>query len=217
MANVADVAKVNILSTLPTGQAVSNTFYVHNPGLGIPGLTEITNLATDIDTYFTTTYRAMLTSLATMVAIRTYSVPDPTTKEPYLEYVLQKNLAGTGAFTQSGPDSACAVAALQTSVAAKYARGHLFLPPQLLSTMDNNGRNWNQSSGSWAAWLAFVAKMATGCGASPTWTGSTLSQYTLCIFSKQQNKVVGAAVTDCSTVTLRPEVRWLRSRERGGS
>jgi hypothetical protein len=83
--------------------------------------------------------------------------------------------------------------------------------------MDNNGKLWNTSSGSWTEWSAFVAKLATGCGASPTWTGSTLSGYHLAIYSKQQNKVVGPAITECSGVLLRPEVRWLRSRERGGS
>jgi hypothetical protein len=217
MATVEDVARVNYLAILPTGQAVSNSFHVHSPGLGEPDIGFLADLAGDVDAYFTTTYRAMFTATATVKAVRTFSVPVAGTKDPYLEYVFNINLVGTNGNTQTGPDSLCAVAAVQTPVAKRFARGHIFLPPQTLATMDNNGKLWNQSAGSWASWAAFVAKLATGCAPSPTWTGSALSASRLAIYSKVQDKVVGDLVTEATAVTLRPEVRWLRSRERGSS
>ncbi len=214
---LADLVKVNLLASLSTGQACSNTFYIHKAGLGIPGLSELTSLATEIDTYFNATYRAMLTTADTYVAVRTYQAVDPTAKGPYLEAVLPKNSAGTVAFTRDCPESTCGIMAIQSSVAKRYARGRLFLPSNWQAADMNNGRKFNLTSTYYLNGVALAARFATGAGPSPTWTGAHLAGYTLCIFSGQQDKVVGPAITDASAVIMRPEVHWLRRRERGTS
>jgi hypothetical protein len=109
------------------------------------------------------------------------------------------------------------VISVKTVVAKRYARGRIFAPSAWEAASLGNGRKFGLASTYLTNLTALAARMATGCGPSPTWTGAHLAGYTMCVFSKQQDKVVGPAITDASTCVARQEVHWLRSRERGTS
>lgn len=215
MALVNDVVRVNFLSQLASGQDVSNTFHIANQGSGVPDLATLQDLANDIDTYFTTTYRAILGTGDTLLAIRTYQQDDDNPPGPYQEYVLNKNLAGTATKSGSAPDMAVGLIKLQTSVAKRYARGHMFAPGLFTNTDFSNGDLINGSGAYHTALAALASKYETGCTVTPSWTGSTLSDWSLAIYSKVQDKVPGNIVTICSNAVADTKVHWLRSRGRG--
>lgn len=212
---VPDVAAVQFLGIQADGQASSNTFHVHKSGAGIPDLPTMLALATDIKAWFDTTYRAMMTTADTWQSIKVSQVIFPTGSGPYGEQLLVVNEAGTVSSSKSCPESVCGLISLKTNVAKKYARGHLFLPPAWDKADLGAPRVWGTGAVYKTNGIALAAKFAAGCGPTPTWTGTQLSGWTLAIYSKQQDKVAGPAVTDCAGAIFSNTVRWLRSRERG--
>jgi len=206
---------VTFLSQYASGQAISNTFHIQDPGAGSPpDLAELTGLANDLDSWFTASYRACLLTGDTFKQITTRQVADPTTPGAVVEAIVVKNQAGTIAQSRTTPESASVLMDLSTNLAAKFARGHLFLPGAYSGSF-LSGNIW--TAGSLTNFDTLVGKWSAGCTLSPTWTGSHLSNYSMAIFSKQQNKVPGPAVNICFTATRNAKVHWLRSRERGSS
>jgi hypothetical protein len=215
MGLIDGLARVTFLSYYASGQAVSNTIHVVDPGAGSPpDLTELTNLLGDIDTYFTTAYRACLLTGDKLAQYTAAQVADPTTPGAVVEAIRVKNLAGTIAQTRTMPQSASVLCDISTNVAAKWARGHLFLPGYY-SGAGVSGDIW--TAGSVTMFDTLVTKYNDGCTLSPVWTGTTLSNYSLAIFSKQQNKVIAPQVTIAFGATRNAKVHWLRSRERGST
>lgn len=211
------LAGVTFLSTAPNGQGISNTFHVSNPGAGSPpDLTELTALGTDLVTWFGTAYRATLGTTSTLVNVTTRQVSDPTTPSVILEAVTVVNGAGSRSVGagSSVPYSLCGVLSLHTPNASRRSRGHMFLPPCQVSG-PLAGNLLNTGDAYYTNAVALAAKFAAGCGVSPTWTGSHLSNYGLVIYSKTAAKVGAPSVSLCSAATINPSVRWLRSRERG--
>jgi hypothetical protein len=215
---VPGLARVAIKSTVQGGQAVNNTFYISDGSANIPDLSKLTNLATDLDAFFTTTYRVLLTTNGILQNYTVSQVSDPLDPSPYVQYVKNIALAGTRTEPSShAPNQLCAVASLKTALVGRRYRGHLFLPPSL-DQASISGTGF--SSGNYlTAVNNFVAKLVNGTAApTPTWTGSTLSGWTLAVFSRTaaaagQNPVFAY----CTAVVQNGSIHWLRSRARGTS
>lgn len=213
------LAKVQIHSQLASGQACLNTLYLSRVGSGSPpSLTDLTNLITDLDTWLGTQYRAVLTTADTLVEYRAYQVADPTNPSPPLETVLPKNVVGTRTVSSDpSPQSLCTIISLKTPNASRRFRGHMFLPPAKdASALLNDGYKGSQAY--WVAVSALNVKYQAGCGVSPTWTGSTLSSWTLSVYSNTAALQSAPSVAICSTTAINSaRANWLRSRERGTS
>lgn len=217
MALFNGLARVNFSSTLASGQQVSNTFYVGKASLGSPpDLTTLTNLGTDLATWFSTTYRAILDTSAKFDTITVAQVSDPTAPAIGLEVQDAVALAGTRTPAGSvGPQSLCGVIQLKTPNASRRFRGHLFAPPSMNGGDVGSGDKINLASGYGLQLSNLAAKFAAGAGTSPTWTGTTLSTWTLSIYSKRAASLGLASVAICSTAVADGRWHWLRSRERG--
>lgn len=214
---LADLVRVQMLSTLESGQGVANTVHVVRPGHGVPSNTELAALAADWQTWFSSAYRLLLNTGATWNSISCFQVPDPTAPTPPGKYTLNLNLAGTRtAVGTKTPQSACAVMSIQSALATKKYRSHLMLPPAL-DPAQLNGDIWDTTKAYYLNSVALAAKFAAGSGASPTWTGTTLSNYFMANFSKSAGLAGLPSYAVPNGVLVRTKVAWLRSRERGTS
>lgn len=217
MAPLDGLAAVTLLSQNPSGQQCANTFHISKAGASSPPSTsDLATLADDLNTFLTTTYRAVIASEGTFVSIKVAQVPDPTIHDdPYADYLLPLNLAGTRTVTHYLlPQQACICLSLKTNSGQRSYRGHQLLP-SCLSSDDANGQSFNTSDAYYEAAVAYAAKLIDGCGASPSWTGSLLPDYSLSIYSKTLQSAGHPSVTGCITVVTNSLVHWLRSRNRG--
>lgn len=215
MAIFGDVVSVNFHSQTDLGQDISNTIHLTRAGGSAPSLADLTTLATDVTTYFSATYRATMANQFTWLSTTVKQVVDPTTVDNPLEYVNPVNLAGTrGAITHNSPASLCALIQLKTPVASRRARGHIFLAPSYAQN-EMNGDVYNGAAGYAVGVIAFAAKLATGCSPTPTWTGTGLSTWYLGCYSKRAAQLGVPHAFACTAAVWSPQVRFLRSRERG--
>jgi len=210
------LAKINIIAGPDTGQLSSNTFYLSHAGAGSPpDLTELTGLVNDLNTWINSTYRAIFPSTRFLQSISAEQVSDPTAPVVQEKYLLTVHQAGTRAPTgTSVPESLCAVIRLRTPNASRNFRGHNFMPP-MTTYASLSGNLLNTSDSYYTSILAYVAKLAAGASPSPSWTGSTLSNYGLVIYSKTLAKLAQPSVALCNAVVIDGLVHFLRSRERG--
>jgi hypothetical protein len=210
------LAQIQLQSTLASGQAVRNTFAISHAAAGTaPDYTELLQLATDIAGYLGTTYEGVLTPGDTFVQVVARQVNDPTSPAVLLEAAFPVGTAGTRTISgNASPDEACAVLSLKTPNASRRFRGHLFVPP-CKHAADLNGEHWDAASAYHTAVEAFRTKLDDGCGPTPTWTGTSLHNYTLSIFSKVAATAAQPSVASVQTVTTDYRVHWLRSRGRG--
>lgn len=219
MALFNGLARVNILSTLRSGQAISNTFHIAKPGASAPpDFTDLGVLATDIAAWFETTYRAVLTSGDTMQKVTCYQVTDPTAIVLEEESSVTIAAVGTGdSNPRTTPDSISAIMSIHTPNASRRFRGHLFLPGQWYAG-GLDGDKWLVASDTWRTnALALVAKFSDGLLPSVSWTGTDLPDWNLAIYSKAAALASVASVANANACVLDEKVHWLRSRERGAS
>jgi hypothetical protein len=216
MAAFNGLIKATFLSQLASGQSVSNSFHLAQPAGGSPpDVAELTGVATDLQTYFSTTYRNILMNVDTWQKITCYQVSDPLAPIVIEEASVFPNLAGTGsAGSRSTPDSVAGVMSFKTPNASRRYRGHLILPGPWVNTALLNDKI-DQTNNWWTNAIALVAKFATGLAPTPTWTGTHLSHYELAIYSNAAALASAPSVSAVSAVVLDPYVHWLRSRERG--
>jgi hypothetical protein len=212
------LAQLQIQSHMADGQAVLNTVHINDVGAGSPpDVTALTNLATDFWSWISGTYLALAPTTMTVDQVIARQVSDPTSPVIVLEAAHPVGAAGTrGTGARQGPQSLCGIASIKTPNASRRFRGHLFLPPIVdVASLDNN--NIAASSAYQTAAAAFVAKLQAGCAPTPSWTGSALAAWTLCIYSLAAAKLTQPSVAAAQLVTLKSKVSFLRSRERGGS
>jgi len=217
VAPLLGLASVSFLAHLPGGQQCANTFHISNPGLGTaPPPADLQQLATDLDSWFRTTYEGILTTGSTYDAVKVAQVPDPTIPhDAYADFILPTNITGTRSTTgNAAPNQACACVALKTNSGQRSYRGHLLLPSALTAT-DMSGENWSPTLPYATACDAFVAKLNAGCQPTHTWTGTKLASYNLVIYSKTLQRKALPSVTGVIVCVRRQEVHWLRSRARG--
>lgn len=210
------LAKIQIASSMASGQAVLNTFYVSDTALGHPpALADLSGLCTDLHTFLGTQYRAVLTTGDTLVEYRAYQVADPTDPEPVLEASDAIALAGTRTVSSDpSPQSLCALLSLKTPNASRRFRGHLFMPPAKdASALIADG--FKPSQAYMVAVNALQTKFRAGNGPTPTWTGTTLSNYGLVVYSHRAASLGDPSVALTNNVTNNASAHWLRSRERG--
>jgi hypothetical protein len=211
------LAQAQILSTLVDGQRVSNTFYLSHAGAGAPpDLPALTQLGTDLNAWLGTQYIGVLPTNATFDSITVRQVANPTSPTIVLESTHLNGSNGTRAVASGDatPKSLCALIKLRTPNASRNFRGHLFMPPIQIS-VGLAGNVFIAGSAYISAIDALVTKLAAGALASPTWTGTELSNYGLVIYSKTLALRALPSVALCNQVAHDLRVRWLRSRERG--
>lgn len=217
MTLIPDLAKVTFLSNYENNQAVSNTFHIVNPGLGHePSLPDLVQLGADLQSWFTTTYRAMLKTTSTWQSITVSQVPDAIGGTTPLAAATIVNLAGTGGAlgANHGPDSITGVLQFKTPATSRRFRGHIFLPgPRDPAQAQTN--LWDPAGSYTTASAALGAKFLAGCAPTATWTGTALASYFLCIYSKAADLAGVTFIAECTNVHFDTKVHWLRSRERG--
>lgn len=218
VAVIPGIAAVQILSKLETGQACSNTFHIEHPGGGVPDLSELTNLANDLDTWLSTTWLAQLRAGSVLYSYKVEQVRPPGDLTPLLAYTKVKNSAGTGGALsgQLAPEAACEVIKIISPYASKSARGHLFMPSCRFAS-EMNGRLWLVGGTYHTANAAIAVKLAAGASNSPTWTGTSLPNYSLGVFSRIAGGGAPTQFFVANAVVADQIVHWLRSRERGTS
>lgn len=216
MALLNGMVRVNFLSQMASGQSVSNTFYLSNGSAGAPpDVPELTGLATDLQTWFQTTYLNIMLSVDTWQKITCYQVADPAAPVLIEEASVFPNLAGThGAGPRTTPDSVSGILSLKTPNASRRYRGHIFLIGPS-NNGDLSGDKWLPASGWLTNAVALAAKFAAGIAPSPSWTGTHLSHYDLVVFSKAAGIAGDPPVANVSACIVDPYTHWLRSRERG--
>lgn len=219
MPYVTGAVSCNFVGHVASGQAFSNTFHLWDGTTSgdPPDLPALTTLASDLHTYFSTTYLAMLFTTSTWDSIKCSQISADPKTDPPLEAFLAVNAAGTRV-TGSGtlPDSMCGVMSIKSPIASRRYRGHLMLPPAF-NPADVNGDNFAVSQPYYVAMLALAAKFETGVLPTPTWTGTELAHYTLSLFSRTALTAAEPAMAFATAVVTQPKIHWLRSRERGTS
>jgi hypothetical protein len=218
MAALPGLAALNILGHQATGQTISNTVHVFDIGLNNPpDVPTLQGLADEFWTWIAATYLATVHSSSTVDQVTSKQVMDPLIKQSPLEAAHIVNLPGTHApaGTQA-PNSLCGVLAIKTQLASRRGRGHLFLPPAVASTAFS-GDILNQADPYYTNCVAFATRLQAGCGPSQTWTGSHLSQWQLCIYSRAAALLAQPSVAQATACVVKPKAYWLRSRSHGGT
>jgi hypothetical protein len=212
------MVRVNFLSKLVSGQAISNTFYLHDDGAGAPpAFDDMVTLGEDIGDWFGDAYKGLLQEDDTFQSITVYQVADPTAPEPVLEATNHVNLAGTlGPGPRGTPDSISGLISFKTPNASRRYRGHLFIPGTPDPT-DLNGDIFVPTGDYADARTALQGNFQAGIITAITWTGDKLPDYNLVIFSKTAALAAAASTANVSAVINDNRVHWLRSRERGAS
>lgn len=218
MALENQLAVVTFLSFTQFGQAVSNTFHItKGPGGSPPDLATLQGLADDLNAVFSDDYRSVLDEDSIFQQITVKQVADPTDPEPVAAALHTSGLAGTREITgELSPQSLCAVIRFRTAIASKRFRGHLFAPPCFQAT-DQNGDKFNVSTNYIGHLNNLASTFEAGSAGGDGWTGDTLSDWELCIFSKAAALESQPSVSPVTAVTVPLDVHWLRSRERGAS
>jgi hypothetical protein len=196
-------ARVAFRSQLNRGPICVNVMHFSAAQLTSPF--DPTTTATDIDARLTTEYRAMLTTVDTLLDITVTDMGDDPGGP--LQYVLVKNVAGTRPTGDGFLDAAeCAMISLSTAVPKRYARGRLFCPPAFNSTALAAGGTFAPANAYWLACVAFAAKLHS------SWTVGA-NTYTPGIWS--QTRFAGGFTPFFFATTgaiVKNQQHWLRSR-----
>lgn len=218
MALIDGLVKVNFLSHDSDSQVVSNTFHIVQPGAGSPpDFDELLQVATDAAAQFEASYLSLqvVSSVWDLVVCKQVSDGDP--GDVLLEATYA--VAESGTRTETGsyiPWGICGVASIKTPNASRRFRGHLLLPPcRTAGSVDGNVLN--TANAYYTAAGAFVDDLNLGTIGGGGWTGSALSNYNLCIFSRTAAAASDPPVANAQTVIVRPKASFLRRRERGAT
>jgi hypothetical protein len=218
MAVIDGLIKVNFLSHLSDAQVVSNTFHIVNPGAGAPpDETELLNVATEAAAQFATSYKSLHVVSSFWDVVVCKQVSDGLAADVLLEATYAVAAAGTRTETGSYiPNGICGVASIKTPNASRRFRGHLMLPPcRTAGSVDGNVLN--SSNAYTTAANAFIADLNDGTVGGGGWSGASLGDYNLCIFSRTAALASDPPVANAQTVILRPKASFLRRRERGAT
>jgi|SRR5215471_431678 len=214
------LASVNILASDPVGQTTSNTFHVVNESSSDPpDLAHLKGIADDLTTMVTNTWPLMLVVGSSLNSITVRQVRDVTVtpKEDVLEF--SKALGNAGARTVTGnqlPRQVCALMQFRSVVASRRFRSHNFLVPCFSEAAVNGDVFAGGSESYWSNINGWKSNLATGLADAPTrWSGTTISQYSLCNFSNKAQSFHLPSVALTSALIISPKVRWLRSRNKG--
>jgi len=215
------LAHIAFSGLLPSGQAWVNTFYVVNENeTSPPTIAHLQGLADDLAPVFTTPYQGNLVSGASFTLIRATQVRDPKITPAEVVLQAQHPLSVSGVRTAStnfSPQPACALINFRTAVASRRFRSWMFLPP----AMDSGsllGDNFQTTNAYWTSCVTLNSAYTTGTSIAATrWTGTTLTNYSLCCYSKRAELLSTDSVALILSTSLSKRVRWLRSRQRGTS
>lgn len=187
-----------------TSQAlVVNTFHLEVATLTDPP--NYTTICSDVDTWLTTLYRAILWTGFTLLDLTA-------TEEDYPGAVPGQgikpiNLAGTRTASDAlEANGLTQVVTLLTNTPKRYARGRMFMPSPINSTALASGGNFLQSGLYWTGITAFMNALVAGHTA-----GST--DYTPAVYSKSQaDRGETPYLFPVTGYIQRPTPHWLRSR-----
>ena len=154
------------------------------------------------------------------VLLSATQVRDPKITPPEVVLQAQHPLSVSGVRTAStnfSPQPACALINFRTAVASRRFRSWMFLPP----AMDSGsllGDNFQTTNAYWTSCVTLNSAYTTGtANAATRWTGTTLTNYSLCCYSKRAELLSTDSVALILSTSLSKRVRWLRSRQRGTS
>ena len=214
------LASIQLLSHDSTGQVSSNTFHVVDESQSTPpDLGHLQGIANDFHIVIQAAYPGMLPTTSSWDSITVRQVRDNTVtpKEALLEYSRAEGVPGTRSLSANLlPRQACALLQLRSVVASRRFRSHLFMPPAFNQAAVTGDMLTGTGNEYWNAVNNFRAALASGlASATARWSGSTLSNFSVCSFSNAAQLQHVASVALTSAVVIAPDVRWLRSRRRG--
>jgi hypothetical protein len=163
------------------------------------------SVASDIDTWLTTLYKAVCTTSTTVVDL-TVTEEDYPGATPG-QAIHSINGAGTRTAADSfEPYGLTQVVTLQTATPKRYARGRMFMPPPLGSAALTSNGIWLNTNAYWTATTAFMNALLAGHTA-----GST--SYAPIVFSRTR-AVTGASPYQFPITGYQQRLapHWLRSR-----
>jgi len=214
------LASIQILATDPIGQTTSNTFHVVDESASSPpDLGHLQGIVNDLTTMIGNTWPLMLVTGSTLQSVTARQVRDVTVvpKEDILEYSHAFGTAGGRTVTGNQlPRQVCALMQFRSTVASRRFRSHNFLPPSFSEASVSGDMFVGGSESYWSQCQGWRANLATGLASAATrWSGSTITNYSLCSFSNAAQRLHIPSVALTSALVLSPNVRWLRSRARG--
>lgn len=161
-----------------------------------------TDLADEISSWLTASYRACLSALLTLDTITVRRMPFPTTEEG----VKALGLAGTGGPDYEFPKECAVILAWKTDHPGRSGRGHIALPPPRTASFMTQS-NWNLASG---FFTISVAAFLAALDAGHDWTseGVTDGHLSHIVYSRVDN-----AGYDVKARIVRPAVRWVQRRQ----
>jgi hypothetical protein len=209
---------VQFLGHRVTNQATSNTIHVAKPtSADPPDFTELQAIADQLYTWCGTQYNNLGDTGWTFDSIIARSVPNPV--DPGIALEASHAVGTTGTRTPGSttvPEGLCGLIFFQTPNVSRRFRGHIFAPPAIAGAAIN-GNNLQASDTYWTNLTAFRDKLRAGYATSRTWTGSSLSNYNLVLYSKVAAQQSTPPVANVQFVGVRSKASFLRSRERGAT
>lgn len=200
---------VSILSHDQAGAVASNTICVHdNGGTGGVDPAGATELLNEVDTWLTTSYRAILPTSSVLDRYHAFQIPDEYGAET-ITADKTKSVNGTlGPVDGKLPREMVGLLALRTNSTSRRKQGRLFLPSPEHGTYITSTGTWVTTAGVWPLWIAFADKLIAGHDFD---TDNHLSTR---IYSRRQHAIgTGDKTTDVDSYALRERPKWLRRRE----
>src|SRR5215471_9663138 len=119
------------------------------------------SIASDINTWLGQLWAACATASDTLtdITVTDENYPGST----HGQGVHAVGIPGARPLTDSSLSVAlCAVGSFKTAVARRYARGHMFFPPAMVSGAAGSNGTWSQTNPYWTACQAFLSSYAAG-------------------------------------------------------
>lgn len=174
-------------------------------------------LATELNTRYTTKFRAMLTNSATLHDLTVQDELDPLNPSEAREgFVKSIELAGTRVESnRDQPNMLCAVATLQTGKIGRSFRGRMFLPPVVSESAVSTG-TFTTAGDYWLACIAFLKEIAPtfggGSAFSSLWLDTWHAKHVVYSRTRRAHGDDEWA-NDIVSYRLNKTPHWLRSRE----
>lgn len=199
---------VSILSHDQAGAVASNTICVHdNGGIGGADPAGADELLTQVDTWLTTRYRAIIPTSSVLDRYHAFQIPDVYGAETTVaDRTIDLN--GTlGPVDGKLPREMVGLLALRSTSSSRRKQGRLFLPSPEHGTYITTTGTWVTTSGVWPLWELFADQLLAGRDFDED------NHLSLRIYSRRQHQIgTGDKTSDVNAYALRERPKWLRRR-----
>ncbi len=200
------LARVVYRSTYAAETLFVNTFHTRVAVLTDPP--NWTNIATDLDTKFTTLYRAIVASNCVVhdLTVTDEDYPGSTLGQGFKSIEAAGTRTASDSFLGGAP---CMVVALKSTVTKRYARGRMFMPPIVGSSALASDSSFATANAYYTAITAFMNALI-----APWSAGST--DYQTIVYSKRQlEQGLTPYAFNVTNYARSPQMRYLRRRQLG--